>query len=57
MALRDSLELAGLNPLAFIHENTAAAVIYGMDREDNKTHRAIFYNLGGDNLKVSLVEF
>ena len=34
-ALKDSLELADLNPLAFIHENTAAGLFYGLERNDN----------------------
>ena len=47
-----------MNPLAFIHENTAAALYYAIDRKDeNKTHTVIFYNLGATALKVALVEF
>ena len=56
-ALHDSLTLADLNPLAFISENTAAALYYSLERQDNETHTAMFYNLGSTSLKVSLVEF
>ena len=57
-ALLDATQIAGLNPLAFIHENTAAALYYSIERRDeNKTHTVIFYNLGSNSLKVSLVEF
>lgn len=57
-ALIDAIQLAGLNPLSFIHENTAAALYYAIERKDeNKTHTVLFYNLGSTSLKVSLVEF
>jgi hypoxia up-regulated 1 len=46
-----------MNPLAFISENTAAALFYGLDRLDNETQRIIFYNMGSSSLKVSLVEY
>ena len=57
LSLKNAVELAGLSPLAFIHENTAAALFYGLDRVDNETHRVIFYNMGSSSLKVSLVEY
>lgn len=57
-ALYDAMQFAGLTPLAFIHENTAAALHYGIERKDeNKNHTVIFYNLGSTSLKVSLVEY
>lgn len=58
LALSDAVQLAGLTPLAFIHENTAAALYYAIERKDeNKTHTVIFYNLGSGSLKVSIAEF
>ena len=57
LALRDAVRLADLNPLAFIHENTAAALYLGINRMDNETKKMIFYNMGSSSLKVSLVEF
>ena len=56
--LKDAITLSGLNSLAFIHENTAAALFYGLDRLDNETkHTAMFLNLGSSSLKASLVEY
>jgi len=52
------LKLAGVNPLAFIHDNTAAALYNGIRRLDNETtHRVIFYNMGSSATTVSLVEY
>ena len=49
--LLQAIELAGLNVLSLIHENTAAALFYSIERTDeNKTHTVIFYNLGANNL-------
>ena len=56
-ALLDSASLAGLHVLSFMHENTAGALYYGIERNDNETHTVLFYNLGSSNLQVSLVEF
>ena len=52
------MKLAGVNPLAFIHDNTAAALYHGIRRLDNETtHRVIFYNMGSSATTVSLVEY
>ena len=51
------MELAELNPLAFIHENTAAGLFYGLDRLDNETRRVLIYNMGASSVKVSLIEY
>jgi len=56
-ALYDALVMADLNPLAFVSENTAAALYYALERQDNQTHTIILYNLGSTSLKVSVVEF
>lgn len=56
--INEAAKIAGLMPLGFISENTAAAVKYAIDRQDlNETHRVLFYNLGSSSLKVSLIEF
>lgn len=58
VALAEAVTLASLKPLAFVHENTAAALYYAIERKDeNKTHTVLFYNLGSTSLKVTLVEF
>ena len=49
---------AGLNVLGFLHENSAAALYYGIDRTDNETaHLALFYNLGATRVQVSVVRY
>jgi len=57
MALLDAAELAGLNVLSLIDETTASALHFGMDRKDEKPVNAIFYNMGGSALQVSVITF
>mmetsp|Transcript_43963 Transcript_43963/g.64586 ORF Transcript_43963/g.64586 Transcript_43963/m.64586 type:complete len:998 (+) Transcript_43963:63-3056(+) len=56
-ALLDAAELADLNILALIDENTAAALQYGMDRVDEKPNNVLFFNMGASSLQVSVVTF
>ena len=56
-ALMDAAELAGLNVLALIDENTAAALHYGMDKVMEKPKILIFFNMGASALQVSVVKF
>ena len=54
----DAAEIAGLYVLQLIHENTAAATMYGIDRMDtDKDHVVLFYNMGGLDTEVSLVRY
>lgn len=54
----DAAEMAGLSVLQLIHENTAAATMYGIDRMDtNKSHTVLFYNMGGQDTEVSIVKY
>lgn len=53
---REACRLAGLNCLQILHEPTAAALCYGLDREDAKTKYAVVYDLGGGTFDVSLVQ-
>ena len=56
--MQDAAELAGLSILQMIHENTAAATLYGIDRLDSdKTHTVMFYNMGGTDTEVSIVRY
>jgi len=57
MALLDAAKLAELNVLALIDETTASALNFGMDRKDEKPLNAIFYNMGGGSLQVSVITF
>ena len=54
----DSAEIAGLSVLQLIHENTAAATIYGIDRNDkDDSHIVLFYNMGAQDTEVSIVKY
>ncbi len=51
ISLLASVYIAGLNPLSFIHENSAAALYYAIERlDENKTHTVLIYNIGAYNL-------
>ena len=57
-AISNAVSAAKMNLISLIHENTAAAFYYSIDRLDNETdHHAIFYNLGASDLEVSLVKY
>jgi hypoxia up-regulated 1 len=61
-ALLDAAEVAGLNVLSLVNENTAAAVQYGIDLKFaeelvNTTRKVVFYNMGTSNTQVALVEY
>jgi len=54
----DSADIAGLSVLQLIHENTAAATMFGIDRLDTaKPVTVLFYNMGGMDTEVSLVRY
>jgi len=56
-ALLDAAQLADLNVLALINENTAAALHFGIDRIDEKPQTYLFYNMGAGSLQVSVVRY
>lgn len=54
----DSAEIAGLSVLQLVHENTAAATMFGIDRMDReKPVIVLFYNMGAMDTEVSLVRY
>ncbi len=53
-ATKDAGTIAGLEVLRIINEPTAAALAYGMDKEDGKT--IAVYDLGGGTFDVSILE-
>jgi len=56
--LLDAAELAGINVTQLVHENTAAALMYGVDRMDTeKDLNVLIYNMGGRDTEVSLVRY
>jgi molecular chaperone DnaK len=54
-ATREAGELAGLTVERIINEPTAAALAYGLDRQDEQ-HIIAVYDLGGGTFDVSIVE-
>ncbi len=53
-ATKDAGRIAGLDVLRIINEPTAAALAYGLDRQDGKT--IAVYDLGGGTFDVSILE-
>jgi molecular chaperone DnaK len=53
-ATKDAGRIAGLEVKRIINEPTAAALAYGMDRNDGKT--IVIYDLGGGTFDVSVLE-
>ena len=58
--LLSSIHLAGLKPLGFVHENTAAAIYFSMDRKPeniDESEHMLFVNIGSLGTKLSLLKF
>jgi molecular chaperone DnaK len=53
-ATKDAGQIAGLEVMRIINEPTAAALAYGLDREEDQM--VLVYDLGGGTFDVSLVE-
>tara|TARA_B100001939_G_scaffold339572_2_gene346545 strand:- start:17 stop:1876 length:1860 start_codon:yes stop_codon:yes gene_type:complete len=53
-ATKDAGRIAGLEVLRIINEPTAAALAYGLDKEDGKT--IAVYDLGGGTFDISILE-
>jgi molecular chaperone DnaK len=53
-ATKDAGQIAGLEVLRIINEPTAAALAYGLDKEEGKT--IAVYDLGGGTFDVSILE-
>ena len=55
-ATKDAGRIAGLEVLRIINEPTAAALAYGVDKEDKKDRKIAVYDLGGGTFDVSVIE-
>ena len=55
-ATKDAVKIAGLEVLRIINEPTAAALAYGVDKEDKKDRKIAVYDLGGGTFDVSIIE-
>ena len=53
-ATKDAGKIAGLDVVRIINEPTAAALAYGMDKEDDET--ILVFDLGGGTFDVSVLE-
>ncbi|CAL9734577.1 endoplasmic reticulum chaperone BiP [Monosporozyma servazzii] len=53
-ATKDAGTIAGLNVLRIVNEPTAAAIAYGLDKDETE-HQIIVYDLGGGTFDVSLL--
>ena len=53
-ATKDAATLAGLNVLRLINEPTAAAVAYGLDKQDDRY--VAIYDLGGGTFDISILQ-
>ena len=55
-ATKDAGKIAGLEVLRIINEPTAAALAYGLDKDDAKNQKILIYDLGGGTFDVSILE-
>jgi molecular chaperone DnaK len=54
-ATKDAGQIAGLEVLRIINEPTAAALAYGVDKQDKEDRKIAVYDLGGGTFDVSLL--
>ena len=55
-ATKDAGKIAGLEVLRIINEPTAAALAYGVDKDDKADRKVAVYDLGGGTFDVSIIE-
>jgi molecular chaperone DnaK len=55
-ATKDAGKIAGLEVLRIINEPTAAALAYGVDKQDKADRKVAVYDLGGGTFDVSIIE-
>ena len=55
-ATKEAGQIAGLEVLRIINEPTAAALAYGLEREDGKDQTILVFDLGGGTFDVSVLE-
>ncbi|XP_065210442.1 heat shock 70 kDa protein II-like [Planococcus citri] len=54
-ATLDAASIAGLNVLRIINEPTAAAIAYGLEKQDSGVHNVLIFDLGGGTFDVSIL--
>ena len=55
-ATKDAGRIAGLDVKRIINEPTAAALAYGVDKDENKQQKVLIFDLGGGTFDVSVLE-
>ena len=55
-ATKDAGTIAGLEVLRIINEPTAAALAYGVDKDDKADRKIAVYDLGGGTFDISIIE-
>jgi hypoxia up-regulated 1 len=55
--MMDAAEIAGLKVIALIHENVAAATMFGVDRLDETPLNVLYYNMGASNTEVTIARY
>jgi len=55
-ATKDAGRIAGLDVKRIINEPTAAALAYGVDKQDKRDRKIAVYDLGGGTFDVSIIE-
>jgi len=55
-ATKDAGKIAELNVLRIINEPTAAAIAYGLDKQNTEERNVLIFDLGGGTLDVSVLE-
>ncbi len=55
-ATKDAGAIAGLEVLRIINEPTAAALAYGVDKQDKRDRKVAVYDLGGGTFDISIIE-
>jgi len=55
-ATKDAGRIAGLEVLRIINEPTAAALAYGVDKDEKRDRKIAVYDLGGGTFDVSIIE-
>jgi L1 cell adhesion molecule like protein len=54
-ATKDAAIIAGLTPMRILNEPTAGALCYGLDKDKEKEHNVLIFDLGGGTFDVSLL--
>ena len=55
--METAAQLAGLTVLQMVHENTAAATYFGLERIDENPINVLFNNMGGHDTEVTVARY